>query len=33
MSPTARDAAASIDLSPAIAEIVREAVEASHGHP
>ena len=33
MSPTARDAAASIDLPPAIAEIVREAVRTPQGHP
>ena len=31
MSPAARDAAAGIDLSPAIAEIVREAVTDSEG--
>jgi Domain of unknown function (DUF4202) len=33
MSPAARDAAASIDLSPAIAEIVREAVRTSARRP
>lgn len=32
MSQTAREAAADIDLSPAIAEIVREAVKGSGGH-
>jgi hypothetical protein len=33
MSPAARDAAVSIDLSPAIAEIVREAVQSAEGRP
>jgi uncharacterized protein DUF4202 len=32
MSPPARDAAAGIDLSPAIADIVREAVTGSEGY-
>jgi Domain of unknown function (DUF4202) len=33
MSQAARDAASGIDLSPAIAEIVQEAVKASDAHP